>query len=444
MTTLTPQSTAVDSFVSLFSNLEAGSSEPQWLQTFRKNGFTKTQLVGFPHNKQEDFRFSKLSGIRDTEFSFADPKADVTPADLEQFTYDGMDKHQFVFVNGEFREELSSVGELPAGVVITTLRRALVQHTGEIQKYLGQLTAQDNTFFTGLNDALMQDGIVFFVPDGVVCEEKFHAIFLTTSEATPTLNSPRNLFVFGKGAQAHLVETHASLGGGVYFKNILTEVHMGEEALVDHYRIQRESLNSYNVATLRLYEEAKSHFRSHTIDFGGLTVRNNLYGKLDGDACNATLNALYLLRGKQHVDNFMWVEHVKEDIPSHELYKGILDEESSAVFTGRLYVHKEAQRTDAKQTNQNLLLSDDARINTKPQLEIYADDVKCTHGATVGQLDPTALFYLQSRAIDKVAARNLLILAFAAEITEAIRIDSVRESVERTLHERLLNNATTR
>ncbi len=440
MTTLTPQSTAAESFVSLYANLEAGSSEPQWLQAFRKNGFTKTQLAGFPHNKMEDFRFSKLSGIRETEFAFANPQADVTPADVEQYSYAGMDKHQFVFVNGEYREELSNTDQLPEGIIVTTLRRALVQHTALLQKHLGQLTVQDSTYFTGLNDALMQDGMVLIIPDGMICEEKLHAIYLTTDEANPTLNSPRNLYVAGKGAKAHLVETHASLGDGQYFKNLLTEVYMSEDSHIDHYRIQRESLNSYNVTTLRLYEEATSHFRSHTIDFGGLTVRNNIHAKLDGDACDATLNSLYLLRGKQHVDNFMWVEHVKEDIPSHELYKGILDEEASAVFTGRLYVHKEAQRTDAKQTNQNLLLSDDARINTKPQLEIYADDVKCTHGATVGQLDPTALFYLQSRAIDKVAARNLLILAFAAEITEAIEIDSVRESVEQTLHERLLNN----
>lgn len=442
MTTLAVQILAVESFASLFANLEAGSSEPVWLQTFRKNGFAKTQSVGFPHNNQEDFRYSKLSGIRNTEFVAANPRADVTPADVEPFSYEGLDKHQFVFVNGEFREDLSSIDQLPKTIIATTLRRALVEHAGELQKYLGQLTTEDHTFFTGLSDALMQDGLLIFVGDGVVCDEKLHAIFLTTNEATPTMNSPRNLFVFGNGAVANLVETHASIGDGVYFKNILTEVHMGEEAQVDHYRIQRESLSSANVTTIRVYEEAKSHFRSHTLDFGGLTVRNNLYAKLDGDACDATLNALYLLRGKQHVDNFMWVEHVKEDIPSHELYKGILDEESSAVFTGRLYVHREAQRTDAKQTNQNLLLSDDARITTKPQLEIYADDVKCTHGATVGQLDPTALFYLQSRAIDKVSARNLLILAFAAEITEAIRIDSVREAVEQILHERLLKDYT--
>ncbi|MDX1972873.1 MAG: Fe-S cluster assembly protein SufD [Candidatus Sumerlaeia bacterium] len=443
MTTLIESVPVLDAFQNLFEAQTASSAEAGWLQQLRRRAFDRAHTIGFPTNKMEDFRFSKLSGIRNTEFKAVKPKVDVTPADVEPFTYADLSDLQLVFINGEFRADLSTLTKLPTGVIVTNLHQALKQHVGEMEHYLGQLTATDTTFFTAMNEALFRDGLVVYVPDHVKLETTIHAIFLTTEDSVPTFEASRSLFVFGEEAEATIVETHASLGGGVYFKNTVTEVHMGTGAQVDHYRIQRESLQSYNVTNLRLHEDPRSHFRSHGFDFGGLTVRNNLFAKLDGEFCDATLNSLYLLRGKQHVDNFMWVEHVKEDIPSHELYKGILDEEASAVFTGRLYVHKEAQRTDAKQTNQNLLLSDDARINTKPQLEIYADDVKCTHGATVGQLDPGALFYLQSRAIDQEAARNLLILAFAAEITEGIRIDSVRERVEHTLHERLLQDYET-
>jgi len=431
--------TDMTKFSSNFAAIEAGSAEPQWVQEFRRKGFENFEKIGLPSTEMEDFRFSKLSWLDEHEFVAADPKAEVSESFIKKNSYDGLDKHQLVFVNGEYREDLSSGANLPDGIVSTTLRKAIVENEELVQAYLGRISDADEVAFSALNHALMQDGFVLQVPDNVKTDEIVHILSITTDSEKPSVSSPRNLFVFGKNSHANIVETHVSTSESVYFKNIMTEIFMAEGATGDHYRIQRESLKSHTVTTLRLYEEAESHFRSHTLDFGGATVRNNLYGKLDGDKCDATLNGLYMLRGKQHVDNYMWAEHVKEDIPSHELYKGILDDESSAVFTGRIYVHKEAQRTDAKQTNQNLLLSDDARINTKPQLEIYADDVKCTHGATVGQLDETAMFYLQSRAIDKVAARNLLILAFAAEITEEIQIDSVRETVEKILSGRLLD-----
>jgi Fe-S cluster assembly protein SufD len=248
----------------------------------------------------------------------------------------------------------------------------------------------------------------------------------------------RNLFVFGPNSEARIVEFHASVDGtSAHFNNVVTEAIVGRDARIDHYRVQNENTASTHVAALYVQQDKSSLFRSHSFDFGAAISRHTIMALLEGQASEAILNGLYMPKGTQHHDTWMWVEHCQENIPSHELYKGILQDEGSATFTGRIYVHPEAQKTDAKQTNQNLLLSDSARVNTKPQLEIYADDVKCTHGATVGQLDMQSLFYLMSRGVAREAARELLVLAFASEVTEGIRDERLRGRVQTILQSRL-------
>ncbi len=426
-----------ESYIELFASVDIFPAEPKWLTERRQEALARFQRLGFPTQKQEDWRFTNLAPLADTVFAL--PTRDDLPcADVVgDHTYRGFNGGVFVFVDGVFVRELSTLTPLPKGVFAGSLRDALETNEALVKEHLSQLTDNESAPFSALNDAFVQDGFVLAIPANTVIEEPIQVLYLTTGSSVPTMSTLHNLFIFEQSSQATMVEKHASLGEGNYFKNIVTEVYSGKNSNVDHYKIQLEGDSATHISTLRLYQERDSYFRSHTIDFGALLVRNNLWGKLDGEGCEAVLNGLYMLRGKQHVDNHMWMEHVKENIPSHELYKGILDDESSAVFTGRIFVHKEAQKTDAKQTNQNLLLSDNARVNTKPQLEIYADDVKCTHGATIGQMDPMALFYLMSRAIDRDTARHLLVQAFAGDITERIRLEPVRESVNKILAKRL-------
>ncbi len=434
-TTMSP----IDQYSDLFTRLaEQRTSDPKWLSGFRQAGLATFQKLGFPTQDLEEWRFTSVRPVAETAFSPAEPRHSVQASDIEPFLHAELTGPRLVFVNGRFDDGLSNVTDLPSGMTLGNLRTVISSDERFVSERLGKLTNNESAHFTALNNALFEDGLVLFVPSGTKVDQPIQVLFVTASEADPILTNPRNIFVFGAGSEAHIVETHVSLSENVYLTNAVTEVWMGERARADHYRIQRESESAFHFSTLRLYEESNSHFRSHNVDFGGAIVRNDSWGKLDGDNCEATINGLYVLRGRQHIDNHMWMEHVKENIPSHELYKGVLDDHSSAVFAGRIYVHPEAQKTDAKQTNQTLLLSDDARLNSMPQLEIYADDVKCTHGATVGQIDPVALFYLMSRAIDKETARNVLIHAFAADITERIRIDAVRKNIERTLRDRLL------
>jgi Fe-S cluster assembly protein SufD len=252
-----------------------------------------------------------------------------------------------------------------------------------------------------------------------------------------TVCHPRNLIVIGRGGQATIVENYLGVEGELYFTNAVTEIVVGENGVGEHYKVQREGGKAFHIATLQACLERNSNFSSHSISLGGALVRNEVNAVLDGEGGECTLNGLYMVGGGQHVDNHTRIDHVKAHCNSRELYKGVLDGKSRGVFSGKIYVHEGAEKTDAKQTNKNLLLSEDAVINTKPQLEIYADDVKCTHGTTIGQLDQEAIFYLRSRGIDLEAARGLLTYAFASEMIGRIKVEPVRAQLEHLLLARL-------
>jgi len=409
--------------------------EPMWLSAFREAGAARFAELGFPTTDHEDWRFTSVAAIAETAFVVA-PEAKVSASDAAPFLHD-LGGPRLVFANGRFAPALSNVGALPKGVALMSLREAAKLEEGAVRERLGSLTNNATDHFAALNNALFNDGIYLSIAPNVALEAPIEVLFLSTGAGDPAFAASRNLIRVGAGAQATIVETHAGLGCGTYFNSVATEVHLGANANVDHYRLQLESGTAFHISSLRFRQDRDSNYRVHGFDFGGALVRNDVRGDLVGKGCEAIVNGLYVLNGRQHVDNHMWMEHRDEHIPSHELFKGVLDGESSSVFTGRIYVHPEAQKTDAKQTNQNLILSDAARATARPQLEIYADDVKCTHGATIGTIDDTALFYLMSRGVDREAARNLLIHAFAADIVERVRIDAVRESVEKTLSERL-------
>jgi Fe-S cluster assembly protein SufD len=329
------------------------------------------------------------------------------------------------------------VGELPKGVRVGSLAAALNEHRDLVEPHLAKHLDYQTDFFAALNTAFLEDGGFVYVPRGVVVERPIHLLFVAMETAEPTMIHPRNLVIVEDVAQVAVVEDYVNLGGREYFSNIATELIAGESAVVDHYLIERESTKSYSIGTLRIQQGRASDVSSHTLLFGGALVRNNVHPVLAGEGAECLVNGLFMPAGRQHMDNYMRVEHASPHCGSRQFYTGILEDKSRGVFSGRIVVHKEAQKTDAKQTNRNLLLSDDAQMDSKPQLEIYADDVKCTHGATIGQLDEEAIFYLRARGVPKDLARALLLYGFAAENLERMRLQSVRRYVEAVVRDRL-------
>jgi Fe-S cluster assembly protein SufD len=308
-----------------------------------------------------------------------------------------------------------------------------------LEKYLGKIASFEQHTFTALNTAFIADGAVIEIPTETVVEQPIHFVFISDGEG---VSHPRNLIVAGRHSRATVIESYVSLRDGSYFTNAVTEIAVGEGAHVDHYKLQRESENAFHVGTVQAREERDSQFHSFSFAVGGSLARTNIYTSLNGDAATCTLNGLYLTDGSQHIDNQTSIEHIAPNCPSHEIYKGVLDGRSHGVFNGKVYVHPEAQKTDGKQSNNNLLLSPTARVDTKPQLEIFADDVKCTHGATVGRLDRAAMFYLNSRGIGPDTARTLLTYAFAADVLETIELEPLRKQLEKMVLVRFAGDVT--
>jgi Fe-S cluster assembly protein SufD len=317
------------------------------------------------------------------------------------------------------------------------LATALSEHRELVEPHLSRYLDYENDFFAALNTAFLEDGGFIYVPRGVVVERPIHLLFVAMETERPTMIHPRNLVIVEDVAQVAVVEDYVNLGGKEYFSNIATELIAGESAVVDHYLIERESAKAFSIGTLRIEQGRASDVASHTMLFGGALVRNNVHPVLDGEGAECLINGLFMPTGRQHMDNFMRVEHASPHCASRQFYTGILDDNSRGVFSGRIVVHKDAQKTDAKQTNRNLLLSDNAQMDSKPQLEIYADDVKCTHGATIGQLDEEAIFYLRARGVPNDVARALLLYGFAAENLERMRLQPIRRYVEGLVKDRL-------
>ena len=410
------------------------AGEPAGLQALRRAAIERFADLGFPTLRQEEWRLTNVAPIVQGTFHWpqGDPDA-VAPGLIAPHVFDAAAR--LVFVDGRFSPRLSSVGELPAGTIVASLAEILAQSPGLVEPWLARSAKFDRHPFVALNTAFLSDGAFLYIPRGAVTGP-IQLLFLSSGEAgRATLSFPRNLFVADESSQTTIVETYA--GEGAYFTSPVTELFAGPGAVIDHYKVQRESLAAFHMATFQVQGERACVPSSHSISIGGALVRNDVNAVLDGEGIDCILNGLYFGDGRQVVDNHMRVEHAKPHCASHELYKGVLDGKSRAVFNGLIHVHKGAQKTDAKQSNRNLLLSRDAIANSNPQLEIYADDVKCTHGSTVGQLDEDAVFYLRSRGIGAEAARSLLTYAFASDIVERIKVVPVRRDLEEFLFARL-------
>jgi len=415
---------------------------PAWLKRGRQQARDQFRSLGFPTQNDEEWRFTSVAPIAEGNFVPAvDGKASLSAADLASHRLSDLASVELVFVNGRYAPELSRVGPLSRGLRVENLASELTADA-RIEAHLTRVAPFERQPFTALNTALFADGAYIYVPPGEVIDAPIHLLFVSSDEGRPTMTHPRVLVIVSENAQASIVESYVGPGGARYFTNAVTEIVVGENASLDHYKIQRESLPAYHVATMQVLQKRNARFQSHSVSFGGSIVRNDIVSVLDGEAIESTLNGLYLGDGRRLVDNHTTIDHAKPHCGSREIYKGILADHARAVFNGKIIVRPDAQKTDAKQTNKALLLSEDATINTKPQLEIFANDVKCTHGAAVGQMDDEAIFYLRARGLGLDEARNLLVHAFAGDVLNRMPLEPLRARVEDILLQLLPGSGT--
>lgn len=413
-------------------------SQPAWLSRLRESALSSFERLGFPTTRLELWRFTSVAPISEKVFALATDGLASADRGLTVSLSGGA--AVAVCLNGRFAPTLSALDRLPKGVRVMSLEAALSSDPSLIEPYLGRLGTPDTQAFTALNTAFLRDGIVISIAPHAIVETPIEVVFVSVEEGRPTVSYPRLLVVAGEASQAQILERY--VGRGITFSNAVTEVWLGAGAVVDHYKVQEEAPEAFHIGSMYLHGARNGNFSSHSITFGASLVRNDVVAVLDGEGIDCTLNGLYVGRGKQLIDNHTTIDHAQPHCSSHEVYKGILGEQSRAVFNGKIVVRPDAQKTDAKQTNKALLLSDDAQINTKPELEIFANDVKCTHGAAIGQLDDDAIFYLRSRGLGYDEARALLIHAFAGDILNRIKIAPLREHLEAALTARLPQTVT--
>jgi Fe-S cluster assembly protein SufD len=413
-----------DTFLRQFDELDR-KRKPRHYELQRRLGRGLFGDLSFPSGRAEDWRFTNVAPLLRLPFTLAD----ATRLSVPLPPLSTPNAIRLVFVNGLFAPEQS---RLPSAstLAVGSLAQPHPDHLRQIESLLGQVADPSDHIFTALNAGLVSDGAYVLAPAGLAFSEPIEVIYVSSAGDRPAASYPRTLVFAGRGSQARIVERYLGRPDSVYLTNAVTEILVEEGAHVDHYKVQDESRAGNHLANTQVVQKRDSSFTSHYIARGGALVRNETRVRFDGQGCTATINGLYVGKGKQHLDNFTVIDHAQPHCASHELYKGLLDGEAHGVFSGKILVRPDAQKTDAKQTNKVLLLSDKAVINTKPQLEIFADDVKCTHGATIGQLDATQLFYLRARGIPLDEARRILMFAFANDIVSRIQVESLRQELE--------------
>ena len=430
-----------ESLVAQFSRVEAAAA-PKWLAPVRKAGIASFAKQGFPQLSDEDWRFTNVAPIAKLNFQLAGPVA-VNGAEtraLDESVFVALPGHRLVFVNGFFSAKLSRIKPVGGGVRIESLSGALAKDSAPVEKHLGKYAHPAGNSFAALNQALFADGAFICVPAGVTVAEPVQLIYISSAKKSGETILPRNLIIAEANSKVTVVESYLATAGVAYFTNAVTELVAGDSAFIEHVKVQDEAAEAFHVATIAGEFGRASNVNVHSFALGAKISRNNIRTKLAGEGLECILNGLYLTKGEQLADHHMIVEHAQPHCASYEYFNGILDDKSKGVFHGRIYVHPIAQKTDAKQTNKNLLLSDDATADTKPQLEIYADDVKCTHGATIGQLNDESIFYLRARGIGSDMARQMLIHAFAGEIIERIKCEPARAVIDKLVWDRLEAN----
>jgi len=413
------------------------NGESPELHHIRDNAKEYFKTFGFPNKKMEDWRFTNISPIVNNEFEFVKDKQKAEKDILKNFLIPNLKTNLIVLINGEYSSENSKIISGSSNLFVGSLKDALKNKKDFIEKYFAKYADYKSDGFTALNTAFAVDGAFVHIPADCILKEPVTILNIIDSRKSKVLVQPRNLIITEKGSNAHIIEEYFSLGDKDAFSNVVTEIYTDENSFVQYYKIQNEDLNAYHIGTTQIFQEKNSTFNSVTISWGGSVTRNNLNSYLNGENIECTFKGLYYLTSKQHLDNHTLADHANPNCHSNELYKGILADESSGVFNGKIMVRQDAQKTNAYQMNKNILLSNDAVINSKPQLEIYADDVKCSHGATTGQIDSEQLFYLKARGIGEKEGRKLLLYAFANEIIEDIQIEELKEYLQKKLSKKL-------
>jgi Fe-S cluster assembly protein SufD len=425
-----------DLYLKNFRELEKSQSAnvPKWFKELRTAGMEAFAELGFPTTRLEDWKYTNVAPLTGINFQPARYEFNAKIAkQIESLPFAGLETSRLVFVNGHYCKELSSLAGQPEGVKVSSLREALEAGRRSLEAHLARYADFKGHAFVALNTAFMEEGGFIEIPKGVVLDKPLHLLFVSTAGSEPWVSHPRNLVLAGRESQATVIETYATLDGNVYFTNAVTEIVAEEGARVDYVKVQRESEAAFHVATVLAYAARNAGVQTNSLQFGARLGREELITVLDGEGAEGFLFGLYVTDGRQLIDNHTTIDHAQPHCSSREFYKGILDGQSTGVFNGKILVRKDAQKTDSKQSDKNLLLSESATINTKPQLEIFADDVKCTHGATVGQIDPEAIFYLRSRGIGREEARSLLTVAFANEIIDRVKFQPLRERLKANL-----------
>ncbi|MFO7446058.1 MAG: Fe-S cluster assembly protein SufD [Ignavibacteriaceae bacterium] len=428
----------LSNFEAFEQSLNGSGSKP--FHNIRKDAIESFTQLDFPTVKDEEWKYTNITPVLKHNFKPADKKVSVTKEDVDNFNFHSMNCCLLVFVNGIFVQELSSFSSLPKGVIVQNLAKAIEDNHPAVEKHFGKYADYKSHIFTSLSTAFTKEGAFIYVPDGKIVEEPVHILFISSAKDEKILSQPRNLFIAGKNSQVSIIEHYVCLSGkqgepgkDVYFTNSVTEVVVDENGIMDHVKLQEESKKAFHISRMEVDQERSSNFASHMLSLGGEIARNDFNTRFNGEGGESTLNGLFLIDGNQLFDAHTMIDHAMPHCNSHEHYKGILDNVSRGVFNGKVMVRKDAQKTNAFQENNNIILSNEALVNTKPQLEIFADDVKCSHGATIGQLDEDAMFYLKSRGIGGEAGRAILIHAFASDVVKSIKIEPVKNYIEEIL-----------
>ena len=433
--------TPVEQYVSEFANVKANLPGPAlpWLDIIRKQAIRSIDRNGFPHRRHEEWKYTDISSIADTFFQ---PVQGTAPTllwkELNALGLDFTDSYPMIFLDGRYTPLFSDSLKPPDGISIESLQHVLTVNPESVKKHLTRFSETGSNVFTDLNTAFMNDGSFIYLSKNAKMTQPIQLVFVSTSQKEPVVSQPRNLVILAEGAKASVVQRFISLNqNSDYLTNVVTEIFLDQHAQLEHLVIQEENFSTSHINTIRVQQNKQSHFASQVFTFGGGLTRNNLDIELNAEEAECSLDGLFMANGDQHIDNHTRVDHKNPSCTSRELYKGVLDSNGRGVFNGKVYVHPDAQQTKAFQKNTNLLLSKNAEMDTKPQLEIYADDVSCSHGATVGQLDEKAVFYLRSRGLDETKARDLLIYSFVEEMIQKVRFEQLRDQLRNTLNVKL-------
>lgn len=421
---------AVEHYLSEHTHRHNAGLAP-WLLDQQSAAIETFRQYGFPSPRLEEWKYTDVLPMLKRDFRLS-TATDLTinHSLLEAARFAGLDTDELVFINGHSVSAPTRSETAATGILLMPLRQALATHSDLVRQHLNRYADPHKNGFSALNTAFIQDGAAIIIPDGTTLEKPVHLVYLSDNRQTSFACNPRNLLILGKHSRATIIETYIGTDEVEYFTNTTTEISLDEGADLEHYKLQHEGEQGFHIGNMQVNQKRDSRFLSHSISLGAKLARNDIDVRLPESGAEVILNGLYMADRTQHVDNHTRIDHLSPHTGSNETYRGVLAGHSRGVFNGKVIVHKDAQKTSAHQSNANLLLSNTAEVDTKPELEIYADDVKCSHGATIGRLDENMLFYLRTRAIDADIAKSLLIFAFAEDVISRIQLTPIRNRLE--------------